>query len=380
MCLRRAFCLPGLLHHQRLFHPNASALRSCAEPRGSAATVHVELSSSYFDYPKAKVRIFSVMPRVKVAVLLREPVARARSAFNVRWLTWLCGKLIWSRADCWAAVTGEEVIRQNQVGPFQMHAALKLWRSCTGGGEGKEGAAPSESCLRADYASKLRDKATQELAALRACVAQQAAASQPSSHLGGDGEGAGGSSAAAAAAVAAAAAEAISVPPVGGASWGEGVRWDACLELDGPMTGPKQLHKKMEDAAFVWRSMYQVHLNGWLAYFPASQMLLLDPAELLAPERSRRDLAMGRLARHMGLSRDAEAGGAAAGESAAHENGRRYILPPQEQPAEVGEELSAWLAPHNCALAAIVGRHRLASDDLRELPWLQKEVVGKECR
>ena len=48
--------------------------------------------------------------------------------------------------------------------------------------------------------------------------------------------------------------------------------------------------------------------------------------------------------------------------------------------AEVGEELSAWLAPHNCALAAIVRRHRLASDDLRELPWLQKEVVGKECR
>ena len=248
----------GLLHHQRLFHPNATALRSCTEPRGSAATVHVELSSSYFDYPKAKLRIFSVMPRVRVAVLLREPVARARSAFNVRWLTWLCGKLMWSRPDCWAAVTGEEVVRQNQVGPFQMHAALKLWRACTGGGEGKEGAAPRVSCLRADYASKLRDKATQELAALRACVAQQAPSAQPPANLGGDGDGAGGSSAAAAAAATAAAAEAISVPPVGGASWGEGVRWDACLELDGPMTGPKQLHKKMEDGAFVWRSMYQV--------------------------------------------------------------------------------------------------------------------------
>ena len=260
--LRRAFCHPGLLHHQRLFYLNATALRSCAEPRGSAATVHVELSSSYFDYPKAKVRIFSVMPRVRVAVLLREPVARARSAFNVRWLTWLCGKLMWSRADCWAAVTGEEVIRQNQVGPFQMHAALKLWRACTGGGDGKEGAAPSVSCLRADYASKLRDKATQELASLRACVAAQAPSAQPPANLGGDGDGTSGSSDAAAAAAAAAAgaavAEAISVPPVGGASWGEGVRWDACLELDGPMTGPKQLHKKMEDGAFVWRSMYQV--------------------------------------------------------------------------------------------------------------------------
>ena len=123
-----------------------------------------------------------------------------------------------------------------------------------------------------------------------------------------------------------------------------------------------------------------MHLSGWLAYFPASQMLLLDPAELLAPERSRRDAAMGRLARHIGLSPGAEARDGAAGESAAHENSRHYILPPQEQPAEVGEQLSAWLAPHNCALAALVRRHRLASDDLGELPWLQKEVVGHECR
>ena len=109
-------------------------------------------------------------------------------------------------------------------------------------------------------------------------------------------------------------------------------------------------------------------------------MLLLDPAELFAPERSRRDAAMGRLARHIGLSRGAKTRDGPASESVAHENNRHYILPPQEQPAEIGEQLSAWLAPHNCALAALVRRHRLASDDLRELPWLQKEVGGKECR
>jgi hypothetical protein len=32
-----------------------------------------------------------VLPAVKIVVLLREPVSRAVSAFNVRWLTWLCG-------------------------------------------------------------------------------------------------------------------------------------------------------------------------------------------------------------------------------------------------------------------------------------------------
>lgn len=45
----------------------------------------------YFDYPKAPSRVFAVLPAVKIAVLLREPVSRAVSAFNVRWLTWLCG-------------------------------------------------------------------------------------------------------------------------------------------------------------------------------------------------------------------------------------------------------------------------------------------------
>jgi hypothetical protein len=45
----------------------------------------------YFDYPKAPSRVFAVLPAVKIVVLLREPVTRAVSAFNVRWLTWLCG-------------------------------------------------------------------------------------------------------------------------------------------------------------------------------------------------------------------------------------------------------------------------------------------------
>ena len=30
------------------------------------------------------------------------------SAFNVRWLTWLCGKAMWGRDDCWASLTSEE--------------------------------------------------------------------------------------------------------------------------------------------------------------------------------------------------------------------------------------------------------------------------------
>ena len=393
----------GLLHHARQFYPNASSVRSCGGTATAAAAtaavataaqqgsreLFAEVSSSYLDYPKARGRIFGVMPRVRVVALLREPVARSLSAFNVRWLTWLCGKLIWSRRDCWAAVTGEAAVRANQVGPFQMHAALKLWRSCTGGGDGKEGAAPSLKCLKADYASKLRNKTAQELGALRNCAASGGATTTTTTAAaqqqtpgdgaadgggdgggGGDGDGgeAGDGMPAAGAAVAAAGAA------------GDGVAWSGCLELEGPMVGPKQLHKKMEDGAFVYRSMYAVHVRGWLQYFPAEQLLLLDAAELWATERRRRDGAMGRIVAHLGLPpQPAQAEGHAEAPGWAHENGRQYLLPPAEQPPEVGRQLRAWLAPYNCALAALVRLHRLASNDLRELPWLQAEMRTASC-
>ena len=133
------------------------------------------------------------------------------------------------------------------------------------------------------------------------------------------------------------------------------------------------MHKKMEDGAFVWRSMYHVHLSGWLAYFPPAQLLLLDPADIYARASARRDAAMGRLAAHLGLP----PGAGVAGAAVAHENKRTYILPPEEQPADVGRQLSAWLAPHNCALARLLRRTRLASEDLRELPWLLTAV--RDC-
>eukprot|EP00966_Prymnesium_polylepis_P166665 3852538-Prymnesium_polylepis.1 len=100
----------GLLQYQKRFFPNSSRLRECASARHHG----IDVSSSYFDYPKAPARIFAILPWARVAVVLREPLTRTLSAFNFRWLTWLCGKALWGRQDCWALLTSEGVVRANQ--------------------------------------------------------------------------------------------------------------------------------------------------------------------------------------------------------------------------------------------------------------------------
>jgi hypothetical protein len=120
----------GLLSYEQRFYRNATIRGDCvpAPPGSVLAEVrpacscrlvrpppsHLhppsliwQVSSTYFDYPKAPARIASVLPGARIVIVLREPVSRALSAFNWRWMTWLCGKLVWTRPDCWAAVTSE---------------------------------------------------------------------------------------------------------------------------------------------------------------------------------------------------------------------------------------------------------------------------------
>ena len=328
----------GLLWYQQRFYPTSDALRRCDAAADAARAV--EVSSSYFDYPRSALRLFAVAPHARVAVVLREPVERAVSAFNLRWLTWLCGKLIWQLPRCWEGVTSEAAVKENQVGPFQVHAALKVWRACAPG----DGKAPEKKCLEADYLSKLRNKSTTELRDLRRC--QQAA---NRSYGGGGGV----------------------APPVD---------WEGCLGLTGAMMGPKQVHKAMEDSSFVYRSMYATHLRRWVRHFGAEQLLVLGASRLLSDDRTVRAAEMGRLAAHAGVARAAELvhdsvldeaspGAKAKGMRAgAFENSREYLL---RAPADVTRATAQWLAPHNCELAALLRAHGLAaSASLDEHPWL----------
>ena len=144
----------GLLWYQQRFYPTSDALRRCDAAADAARAV--EVSSSYFDYPRSALRLFAVAPHARVAVVLREPVERAVSAFNLRWLTWLCGKLIWQLPRCWEGVTSEAAVKENQVGPFQVHAALKVWRACApGDGKAPEkvprGRLPEQAAQQVDH-------------------------------------------------------------------------------------------------------------------------------------------------------------------------------------------------------------------------------------
>eukprot|EP00966_Prymnesium_polylepis_P073653 1709592-Prymnesium_polylepis.1 len=197
-----------------------------------------------------------------------------------------------------------------------MHAALKLYRSCAD----KKGV-PRLGCLQRDYAAKLRNKTLTELELLQACEAR-----------GG----------------------------VGGAA-----EWESCLGL-WALTGPKQIRKAMEDSAFVWRSMYAVHLRGWLELFPSTQLGVVDPASLWASADN-----WHRLLGFPAVSLDARKSGSL---REVRENSRRYIVTPDALPKEVTRRLISWLRPYNCQLAGLLAQHGLGGSGFADLPWLAAEL------
>ena len=356
----------GLLSHERRFSKNSTARFGCGWQSQPEDGLFVEVSSSYFDYPKASQRIASVLPASKIVIVLREPISRAMSAYNFRWLTWLCGKLVWSKGDCWASLKSEDDIKSNQVGPFQMRAALKLFRSCSRTKADGDGGVLSLKCLQSDYTSKLRNKTSSELKALNDCYQRAEKAGTPAS-----------------------------------------VDWLSCLRLRSVMLGPKQIHKVMEDSSFIFRSMYNVHLRSWLRLYLPEQMMVVDPEQLLHPVHSA--IGMRALARFAGV-RGGEMGAGyihddprihdevltspspgaieLGEEEGVHENARRYLLggrrsygatPP---PADVAKSVSEYLRPHNCDLAGLLLRHGLlmttGGSPVAALWWLRQALESGE--
>ena len=294
-----------------------------------------------------------MLPAARIVIVLREPVSRAFSAFNFRWMTWLCGKLVWARAECWAAVDSEEAIKKAQVGPFQMRAAIKLWRSCTSaqaGAKASRDGVPNLRCLQQDYIAKLRDKMDTELRALRQCASSSEDSATPAA-----------------------------------------VDWPGCLQLRSVMLGPKQIHKVMEDSSFIWRSMYAHHLRVWLRLYPPKHLHVTDPSSLLSPSDG--PAAMRRLARFAGVAEHGLSTGArdevitAASPGAlehglqrgVRENGRKYVLGDRPLPPELTRRVRDWLHPHQCDLAGLLTRHKLLMTDAGDggaavLPWLRDEL------
>ena len=299
--------------------------------------VRGEVSATYLDYPRAAERAAALLPSARIVVLLREPVSRVVSSFNMRWQIEICGKLTWTRPDCYRGVTSRESVRENAVGPFQRAAALKVWGKCS------DGKALRVECLRADFVSKLRNSTRHEMNVLDYCAHKSAA----------------------------------------------GEALGSCLGLR--TLSQRKLYKQMEDSAYVYRSIYVEHLQTWLTHYPPSQLMVL-PSEALFDDATRPP-AMSAFATFLGLPTNGPVVDAkvlsqpspAADDGSPHENGRKYVV--SHAPEDVVAPLRQWLCPRNRQLARMLERHRLVpelsepaapglgSRTARGLPWLRQALT-----
>jgi hypothetical protein len=339
------------VYQQRWDGPRA-VLGECPKPAGGpeGPILRGEVSATYFDYPRAAERAAALVPAAKIVVLLREPVSRVTSSFNMRWQIEVCGKLTWTRPDCYNGVKSRESVRENAVGPFQRNAALKVWGKCNDG----RGSLRID-CLRSDFIAKLRNRTRSEMAMLDKCAKEQLAAGQAAEGLG------------------------------------------ACHGLR--TLSQRKLYKLMEDVAYLYRTVYVEHLQTWLKVYPPSQLLVL-PSEGLFDDKSRPP-AMAAFASFLGLAASGpsvnrkvlSSASPAATDGSPHENGRTYVV--SSAPDDVAVPLRAWLCPKNRQLRKLLERHRLvpsaqalAAGDVEAaqagggrgdhvLPWLEAALA--EC-
>ena len=118
----------------------------------------------------------------------------------------ICGKLTWTRNDCYNGITSPRVINENNVAVKQRQAAMAVWNRCNVDKKGLD-----HTCLANDFKKKLTDKVEDEVKRLGQCA-----------HSGVEDMG-------------------------------------ACLGING--LDQTRLYAMMEDSLFVYRSMYVEHIN-----------------------------------------------------------------------------------------------------------------------
>ncbi|KAL3929996.1 MAG: hypothetical protein SGPRY_001721 [Prymnesium sp.] len=129
----------GPLVYQQRFDGSGNLLGECTGDK-----VRGEVSATYLDYPKAAERAAQLLPAAKIVILLREPVSR---------LVEICGKLTWTRNDCYNGISSIRVINENVVAAKQRAAAVAVWNRCN-----VDKKSLGTECLRQDFTKKLTDK------------------------------------------------------------------------------------------------------------------------------------------------------------------------------------------------------------------------------
>ena len=312
----------GPLVYQQRFDGSGERLGECTGDK-----VRGEVSATYLDYPKAAERAAQLLPGAKIVMLLREPVSRLVSSFNMKWQVEICGKYTWTRSDCYNGLTSVQMINQNTVAPKQRLAALAVWNRCN---VDKKRLDPA--CLKDDFVAKLSEKIDQETARLDGCA--------------------------------------------------KGPYYDdfgGCLGLSG-LEQPR-LYAEMEDRNFIWRSMYADHIQRWLKVYPPESMLIV-PSESLKEAPTFKQV-MERFAVLVGLPRAGPQvnnqlifkASPASKDGKVHENGRTYVA---DVTPEIAERLNKILCPKNQELAQLLLDKKLMSK-VEEFPWLATALKRDVC-
>jgi len=311
----------GPLEYQKRFDGSGDRLGECTGDK-----VRGEVSATYLDYPKAAERAAQLLPGAKIVMLLREPVSRLVSSFNMKWQVEICGKLTWTRSDCYNGITSMRTVNENTVAAKQRLAALAVWNRCN---VDKKRLDPS--CLRDDFVAKLTEKVDIEVARLDSCA--------KSNH--------------------------------------DDIV--ACLGLSG--LEQARLYSEMEDKNYIWRSMYVDHLQRWLKVYPPEAMLIV-PSEALKEGDSFKK-TMERFAALVGLPRVGPQvdnrliykASPASADGKVHENGRSYVA---EAPPELTTRLNKVFCPKNQELAQLLLDKKLIQT-VNEFPWLATALKRDVC-
>ncbi len=314
----------GPLVYQQRFDGSGDRLGECA----SSDIVRGEVSATYLDYPKAAERAAQLLPSAKIVVLLREPVSRLVSSFNMKWQVETCGKLTWTRTDCYNGITSVRVINENTVAARQRQAAIAVWNRCNVDKKGLD-----HDCLKQDFVQKLGAKIDAEIVRLNDCQKQK----------------------------------------------GFNEELGACLGMHG--LEQQKLYALMEDNMFIYRSMYVEQLNRWLKVYPTSSLLVIPSEHLKDPNDMKR--VMQSFARFVGLPEEGPKvhhdiifkASPASKDGAVHENGRTYI---GEAPPDLIEKLRKIFCPKNQELAQFLldrGLIKLVTD----MPWLATATKRDLC-
>ena len=83
----------------------------------------------------------------------------------MKWQVEVCGKLTWTRSDCYNGVTSVRIINENTVAAKQRQAAIAVWNRCN-----RDKKSLDAECLKADFVKKLTDRVEAEVRKLDYCA------------------------------------------------------------------------------------------------------------------------------------------------------------------------------------------------------------------